>query len=125
MASNYVRTTVKGWMATLGVPFYNTVAEEQDPADPVWTTVDWGYGQNERVDFCTVEENGSFSVAFFGAAGEGDAALMAVAEAAMASLMASVDPTARLVLVNFDPPTDFYQGRFYGLEFNVDYECRP
>lgn len=123
MTSRYVRTEVRNWLLQGNVPYYDTVNLEQNPTDPIWSTVDWGYADRQMTTYCHNHvEEGSFNVVFFGDPGVGDDALLAAAEADMDLLLLRVDPNARLTLTNYNAPFSFRQEEHFALEFNVTYE---
>lgn len=128
-APGYVRTIVKGWLAGIGVPFYDTNNIEQNPADAQWCTVNWEPSLTERITYCQDQRvDGTLLVVFFGQAGIGEDALVAAGEAAMAVFMANVDPTGRLVLILCEQAEDFRAGGdapLFGVSFRVEYEFMP
>jgi hypothetical protein len=125
MSSLYVRNLVRTWLAATPVPFYDTVNLEQNPTDPVWKTVDWGFPSRERDTFCgQYQESGAIGIAYFGQPGKGDSDLLVQAEADITALMAQLDPTAALVLEDRGAPFDFRQGNVYVVEFQVEYVYR-
>ena len=120
MASRPVRQIIRQWAALVAVPFYDTVSVDNDPADPVWFTVEWSWATRESTDYCQNErEDGAFYLVFFGQAGQGDDAVLAAAEAAAAVFKAQTDPKLHLGAIN--PPSDFTEGPWYGVEVEVEY----
>ena len=123
MADRYVRRLVESWItANFATPYYPTVNTEQDPADPVWCTVDWGFSYPQRLTLCNDQLiDGTIQVAFLGPVGIGDDALLQAAEADMVLLMQQVDPNGKLELELQGAPEDFRQDRYYSVMFTVDY----
>jgi hypothetical protein len=125
MSSRYVRTTVRNWLNQGNVPYYDTVNQEQDPTDDIWSTVDWGMQTRAMETYCreTVED-GAFTVIFFGRPGIGDDALLQASEAEMDLLMLRVDTSGRLVLLDRGVPIDFRQEDHFCVEYLIGYEYR-
>lgn len=122
MASAYVRAMVKGWLAAAPLPFVDTVALEATPSQDAWCTVDWTFADRQRVTFCDqYAEVGTFAVMCFFRPGFGDANAMTQAEAVTAALMANVDPSAALELINHATPEDFSEDAWYVLSTEVNY----
>lgn len=125
MSSRYVRTKVRDWLNQGSIPFYDTVNNEVDPSDAIWSSVDWTFSNRTIDDYCggAIEE-GTFSIAFFGRPGIGDDTLIQAAEAEIALLMGRVDTSGKLVLIDFDPPSDSREAEHYVVEVLVSYEYR-
>lgn len=122
MANLYVRNTIREWLSSSVIPFYDTVNLEQNPQDPMWCTVDWGFSFADRTTFCnTIEEDGSFQIVYFGKPGIGDEELLEAAEKDMELLMEQIDPNYRLTLDTFSAAEDFLEENFYGVSFLVSY----
>lgn len=125
MASRYVRTKVRDWMNQGNIKFYDSVNFEIDPQDAIWSSAEWMYSTRTMDTFCGVAlEEGTFTIAFFGRPGIGDDTLLEAAEAEIALLMSRVDTSGKLVLLDFDPPTDFREGEHYVAEVMCSYEFR-
>lgn len=123
MARSYVRTMLRQWAAGFAIPYYDTVAIEQAPADPIWCTFDFTFADTELADFCGGSiERGTATLVVMGPAGSGDAAVLAAAEAAAAFLMQQIDNSGALALFKAGAPQDFLEGPFYGVEIGIDYD---
>lgn len=108
MSSPYVRGLCETWAGALSVPFYNTINEEQDPADAVWVTLEFDVFNSQRDTFCgDVIEDGMVRLVFLGAAGGGATSLLTTAQTEAAAFFANVDPTGALVLQNVGAPEEF------------------
>lgn len=123
MANRYVRRTVESWIANYMVtPYYQSVALDPAPIDPVWCSIDWGFAFPRRITFCNEQlQEGNFQLVFFGRAGLGDDDLLTQAEADIELLKTAVDPTHKLVLESFSAPDDFVQEQYYGVSFTIEY----
>jgi len=126
MSSLYVRSLVREWCAGLTLPFYDTTNVHQpDVADRVWLTVQFTTAQGLKLDYCHGQhERGIFDFIVLCQGGTGDAVL-AQAEADLATLMSKRDPQGRLSLVQAGPFEDFPQPgivRLFTLSAAVDYQ---
>lgn len=125
MASRYVRTKVRDWLNQGNAKFYDTVNYEVAPTEAIWSSAEWMYSNRTIDTYCgTAIEEGTFTIAFFGRPGIGDDTLLAAAEAEIALLMTRIDTSGKLILLDFDPPTDFREGEHYVCELMVTYEYR-
>lgn len=108
MSASYVRNMVRSWAsaaaAAESVPFYDTINIVPEVLDPIWFTVIF---QSERHigTICTPEyvEYGFATLMFIAPAGTGDAGAIDAVERVLPQIMASADPTGRLVLEKYDP----------------------
>ena len=111
MSASYVRTKVEQWcqeVATLaGVPFYKTINEQQEPADPTWFTVEFMALLNENM-LCKKGyiEQGVVRVVFISEPGIGWEDNILALESVIPPLMEKVDPTRRLELTEYEPLTE-------------------
>jgi hypothetical protein len=126
MSSLYVRTKVREWCAGLTLPFYDTVnVNLADPPDRAWITLQFMTAQGLKADYCHGQhERGIFDFVVLCQGGSGDAVL-AQAEADLATLMSQRDPAGRLSLVQAGPFEDFPQPgivRLFTLSAAIDYQ---
>lgn len=122
MSSNYVRTMVRGWLETIGVPFFDTENQVQRPNVPNWVTVEWGVPATEKLTFCgNNRETAEFNVVFLGRQGIGDAVLLALADPAITLFAAKVDASGLMELTMVGAPTVFSDDKNY---FCVSYPCQ-
>ena len=126
MSDKYVRDLCAEWAALVGVPFYNTINEEQDPTDPEWFTLEYQVINKQRDTFCSYLESGLVSLIFFGQAGVGYEDLLQIGQEATDIFVANVDPTGRLTLELSQPPSDYtgLNSPSYIVEFAVNYTFR-
>ena len=111
MSSRAVRTTFRGWAATLATPFYDTINLSVSPSDAIWSTASFDPFGNEVTTFCRdKEETGQIEMTYMAQPGVGDDAVLQAAEADIAALMAKVDATGKFVLTGYDPPDDINFG---------------
>lgn len=129
MSSLYVRQTVEAWLQdpTLPLPFYPTINEEQNPADDMWVTAQFGSSYRETTTFCRDKqfESGDIEVIFFGKPGVGYTALIAQAEAFCTALLLNADSTEALVLTGRSAPFEYSAGsalKQYSVGIYIDYE---
>lgn len=111
----------------MAVPYYPTINVEQNPADPIWMTADFGSSYREVLTFCDGDqyEEGEIEVVFFGRPGIGYTALITAAEAMAAVMMAQRDPADKLVLVSRSAPFEFTAGsaeRSYSVSVFFEYQ---
>jgi hypothetical protein len=124
MAGKYVRDTIRAWLAGQPVPYVDTVSLEPGALALPCVTVEWGFSDRQRITTCDEEETGTFSLIYIGEAGQGDAALLADAEAHASTLLARADPNRRLILERARPPADYWlDSPYYACEIQVDYTC--
>ena len=108
MSASYVRTQTRTWcneVATaLGIPFYDTLNQEQSPTDNVWWTVGFT-SEFHSGTFCKPDyiENGFLTVTVVARPGRGDIEAVQAMEQIVPALDAKIDPTQRLVLENYEP----------------------
>jgi len=125
MASAYVRSTVKGWLAASPIPFVDTVSLQAAPTVDGWVSVDWTFAGRERLTFCDeFAEVGTFNLVCFFRPGVGDALAVQQAEAVTAALMANVDPTGGIQLMSHETPEDFLEDAWYVLSTTVNYRAK-
>lgn len=111
MSASYVRYKVEEWCQEIsqvtGIPFYKTINNEENPADDVWFTVEFGALFNEGM-LCKKEylEQGVVRVVFIGAAGTGWEDTILAMEGVIPLLMEKVDNTRRLELTDYEPLTE-------------------
>ena len=111
MSSRAVRTTFRGWAATLATPFYDTINLSVSPSDLIWSTASFEPFGNEVTTFCRdKEETGQIEMTYMAQPGVGDDAVLQAAEADIAALMAKTDATGKFVLTEYDLPADISFG---------------
>jgi len=125
MSSLYVRNWFRSHTANLGVPYYETVNQDQNPTDPIWVTYEFNSEFSDLLSFCgdTMEE-GTVDIVVSAQPGTGDAAAIAAAEAAAAYLTAQHDATGRLVIVKRQPVDEYSDGsadRNYRVIIGIEY----
>ena len=128
MSSSYVRQMIKDWLRdpTMGIKFYNTINEEQDPLDEFWCTVSFGNPFREVATFCegSWTEEGEMEVIYFGPPGVTDDAFVVAVEADVDKLMAKRDAANKMVLIRRSAPFEFSDGsadQKYALSIYIDY----
>jgi hypothetical protein len=125
MSSKYVRDMIRGWAALCSTPYYDTVNQNQNPADPVWFTIDFEPETSEMTTFCGhAEEDGVIELVFCGSAGSGDAAVLTAAEADAKIFLAQSDTTGKLVVRRAMPPEEFSAGdadNWYRIVIGLEY----
>jgi hypothetical protein len=126
MAWTTVRNLIEGWLTAAPVKFYPTINNEIEPvADPVWSTVMFGFSGSEVISFCRDRaEQGTFTVVVYGEAGKGWAAVIKAAEDIRDYLMAQADPAKKFEISNYTSPIEFTAGSampLYGAEIIYDY----
>jgi hypothetical protein len=125
MASGYVRSTVKGWLQAMPMPFVDTVSIEAAPIYDAWVSVDWTFAGRERLTFCEeYAELGTFNLVCFFRPGVGDDSAVLQAEAVTLALMGNVDPTGNLELMSYGTPEDFLEDAWYVLSTSVNYRAK-
>jgi hypothetical protein len=108
MSSRAVRQFARAAVATVGVPYVDTINLSQNMPAPTWCTLAFLTYGNEKLSFCDDrEETGSISLVFFGAPGVGDDALLQAAEAAAAKFYAYADPARKVTLTTQAAPIEF------------------
>jgi hypothetical protein len=126
MSTLHARTLVHSWAAAQALPFYDTVNVEQNPADPIWFTIEWDIPFGDPLTYCGDKLlEGSFSLVFFGTSGETAIPLLTAAEPVVQSFMANVDPSGNLTLLDCGVAEDFWSGGdapLFGIAFRVSYE---
>lgn len=129
MSSLYIRTTFEAWMndATMVVPFYSTINENQNPTDDIWVTVEYNPSGRDTLTYCGNEtrEDGDIDVIYTGPAGTGYSTLLAAAEADIKTLMAFRDANNKLILLSAGPPEEFSNGDAdmgYEINFAIAYQ---
>jgi hypothetical protein len=111
VSSRAVRTTFRGWAATLATPFYDTINLSVSPSDAIWSTASFDSFSNQVMTFCRdMEEVGQIELMYMAQPGVGDDAVLQAAEADIAALMAKTDATGKFVLTEYDPPSDISFG---------------
>ena len=128
MASLYVRETVRDWLANSAgmlLPFYDTINLEVAPEVPAWSTVTFVTSSALVSSYCwQMQERGTFDFLALALPGNGDADLLAAAEHDLAILMAQLDLSGALTLLQAGPPDDFVQAAgvpWYTVSMTVDY----
>jgi hypothetical protein len=127
MSSLAVRQIARQWVTSLSVPYYNTIGEEQNPQDAVWVSLEFDFFSYDKLSYCDqwVEE-GIIRVAWFGAIGNGEEALVQVAETDAATIMAQVDPAGKVTIVGRSAPEVFrLDGPQLGVEISFNYQYSP
>lgn len=124
MSSKYVRDHFRTWVQNFVTPFFETVNTEQAPQVPMWCTLEFINAGSQRLDLCGArQERGSVDVWFFGPGGSGDDALLAQAEADIATLMQNTDD--RLTLLTAQPPSGLGGLDELAFFYAVDYLFLP
>lgn len=126
MSSLYVRDIVRGWLSDAAAPvkFYDTENFEQKPSDEIWSTVEWGIGFNQKLNFCDdLMETSEFNVVVSGPMGEGDSNVLAAAESLTDYLMAQKDPAGKCLLtMNAAPETFNSSLNYFCVSVAIEYE---
>ena len=108
MSSRAVRQFARAAVATVGVPYVDTINLSQSTPTPVWCTLSFLTYGTEKLSFCDDrEETGAISLVFFGAPGAGDDSILQAAEAAAAKFYAYVDPLKAVTLRTIGAPIDY------------------
>lgn len=112
MSSRYVRTMVRGWLATVATPYHDTINTQQAPTDAIWMTAEFDAYNRERLTYCkgTTQEEGVITLVYLAQPGVGDDAVLLAAEADVTTLLAKVDPANRLTIDNISAPLDYSSG---------------
>ena len=127
MTALYVRNMVRDWAAAVAeAPFYDTVNIDQNPAEPIWFTVQFFGQSNEGGTFCGdgYIERGAFDVVFNAPPGTGDVPVLTVMEPAVAALLANLDPAHKLTIQSYDPIEEMSAGsadKTYRMVIGVNY----
>lgn len=125
-----MRTTIRTWAAAAeaatGLPFYETVNTEQDPADDIWWTLEFFAEYSEKLSFCDVwKEEGLCDLIVSGRPGIGDVAVIDAAEKIRDAILGNTDPTRKIYLVGPNPPSEFSggsaQARWYQASVAIEY----
>ena len=128
MSSRAVRQAVRGWMAGLASPYYDTINMDQAPTDNRWVTADFESFGTTKESFCdNFVEDGEIALTFFGPPGIGDDTLLAQAEADAVLFYGKSDPSNKVLLLNKSAPEDFViteSGPRFGVTFRFSYEFR-
>ena len=108
MSSRAVRQFARAAVATVGVPYVDTINLAQNMPTPTWCTLSFLTYANEKLSYCDDrEETGAISLVFFGAPGVGDDALLQAAEAAAAKFYVYKDPAIKVTLTTQAAPIEF------------------
>ena len=109
MSAGAVRTQVRTWAAEVatstGVPFYDTLNQEQSPADNVWWTVAFQAEFHEGT-FCSPGyiERGFVEAVVIAQPGRGDAEAITAIEQIVPAMMSKTG--SNVELVSYDPIDD-------------------
>jgi hypothetical protein len=127
MSSLAVRQITRQWVTAITTPFYNTIAEEQDPADPVWCTCEFDQYEYTKMSYCDQwVESGDIRLTWFGQIGAGELALLQIAESDAATFMQQKDSTGKVVITGRSAPEVFrMDGPQLGVEISFNYEFTP
>ena len=125
MSSRAVRQFARAAVATVGVPYVDTINFAQNMPAPTWCTLAFLTYGNEKLSFCDDrEETGSISLVFFGAPGVGDDALLQAGEAAAAKFFAYTDPNNKVVLTTQSAAIDYQAAGDvpqFAIQFDFEY----
>ena len=126
MSSRAVRTFARDAVATCGVPYYDTINLSQQMPPAPWCTLEFDSYGAEKLTWCdSRRESGVITLTFFGAPGEGDDAILTVAEAAAQVFYDYKDPSNAVTIVTMPTPQTFDiaggSGQF-AVEFMFSYE---
>lgn len=130
MSSLYVRQLCDQWaQATAlaeGLPYYNTINEEQKPTDPAWFSLEYQATGNTQATYCSTWETGVVSLIILGEAGVGFQDALIAGQAVVDEFLTNVDPAGRLTLELPQPPSDFsgLDDPWYTIEFAITYTLR-
>ena len=128
MSSKYVRDKFRSWFNNelFDSPYYDTINQDQNPADDIWVTAEFEVSFREKRTFCegSWEEEGEVSLMFNGIAGVGDGALLAASEKDIKTLLAFRDDTGQLKIDRVGGVNEFSRGTAnmgYQLEYVIEY----
>lgn len=108
MAWLAVRDQVETWLSGASIPFYNTVSEDQAPADDIWMTVMFGSGDGRNITYCRDRIDESvFTVVVYGNPGLGWRPVITAAEDVKNYLLGLSDPLGKIVIDNHSFPLEF------------------
>jgi hypothetical protein len=84
MSSVAIRRKMETFAAGLGVPYYPTINEEQNPTDPLWMSLDFSGEYSEKTTFCDDQlEVGQIEFLFFANPGVGEQSVFSFIERVM------------------------------------------
>ena len=125
MSSRAVRQFSRAAVATVGVPYIDTINLAQNMPSPVWCTLSFLPYGTEKLTFCDdMQETGIVSLVFFGAPGVGDDALLQAGEAAAAKFFAYTDPNNKVVLTTQSAAIDYQAAGDvpqFAIQFDFEY----
>lgn len=130
MSSLYVRQKVREWaeLPAVGIPYYDTINVEENPADDIWFTAEFEPEYTEKQTFCgDVSEEGLINFVFETNAGIGDETLITAAESAVNTILEQNDSSQNLVLEMAYAPDEYTGGTAdtgYRVSISVEYYHR-
>jgi hypothetical protein len=128
-AETYKRDLVRQWCALCSTPFVETLntAPPASLAEP-WFTIEFDVEASERLTFAgAMLERGLLDLIFAGAPGDGDAAILAAAQADALTIFAQADPQRMLTLERINPPHEASNGsadHSYRVMIGIEYTYR-
>ena len=114
MSALYVRNKFNQWAGevatTTGTPFYPTINLEQNPADPVWFSLEFVAEFYSNGTFCKSEEteDGFVRVVVFASPGTGDTAAVTALEAIGLEFAKKTD--TQVTIEGFEPLSEMTAG---------------
>jgi hypothetical protein len=129
VSASYIRAKFRTWAtevaAATGLPFYDTINRQQNPADAVWWTCGFTSEFHEGT-FCDrgYIETGFVTVIVVAEPGLGDLPAVQAMEQIVPALDAKIDPTQRLVLESYEPIDEQTAGsadQNYRVRCNINY----
>ena len=126
MSSRAVRQFARAAVATIGVPYIDTINLSQKLPSPNWCTLSFLTYGTEKLSYCNeMQETGVISLVFFGAPGVGDDAILQAGEAAAAKFYDYANPLFPVTLRTLSAPIDYTSAGDvpqYAVQFDFEYD---
>jgi hypothetical protein len=126
MSSVAIRRKMETFAAGLGVPYYPTINEEQNPTDPLWMSLDFSGEYSEKTTFCDDQlEVGQIEFLFFANPGVGEQIIFSSIERVLNQVNLYQDDNLVLGAVQpLDDNNGSAENRWFEISCRVDYSYR-
>jgi hypothetical protein len=126
MSSVAIRRKMETFAAGLGVPYYPTINEEQNPTDPLWMSLDFSGEYSEKTTFCNDQlEVGQIEFLFFANPGVGEQIIFSSIERVLNQVNLYQDDNLVLGAVQpLDDNNGSAENRWFEISCRVDYSYR-
>jgi hypothetical protein len=126
MSSVAIRRKMETFAAGLGVPYYPTINEEQNPTDPLWMSLDFSGEYSEKTTFCNDQlEVGQIEFLFFANPGVGEQSIFSFIERVLNQVSLYQDNNLTLGTAQpLDDNNGSAENRWFEISCRVDYSYR-